>query len=139
MGTPLPPNVPGADCSVCWGSGKPFGPGTTPKFITLEFTGFQQGSLWQDSFEQLLLGSHQLQQTGGACSWVIVETGFSWVLLYGSPFPVIRIRQITSGVVAFFNNTDPDCQLVYKNDIAGPTPFIAFGGQVHVSWNLEGL
>lgn len=77
MGTPLPKIEPGADCTQCWGAGKPFGDGPTPKYITVLIAGVVKGPLWVSTDPELPNGSYFCKQQLSPCLWKITVGDWS--------------------------------------------------------------
>lgn len=139
MGTALPRNEPGEPCNVCWGLGQPFGDVTTPKFINMEFSGFDQGEFWDPDREQQLNASHLLEQTANPCTWVIVDSGVAWVLTWSGGVGQILIQQMSPFRNAFSTDHQIPCLLEYDNQIITPENVMTFGGKVEIAWSTRGL
>ncbi len=62
MGTPAPIFSDGLDCGFCWGIGKTFGDGTTPKYITLDIVGNIKSDIWLPIHGDPVNGRFTLEQ-----------------------------------------------------------------------------
>ena len=139
MGTPLPPNEPGEDCTRCWGPAQPFGTGPTPKVLTLKFTGLQQGEFWVPEAEQSLLAPHSCIQTFFPCQWD--EFAPSWFarVAFGDVATRISLTYTPTNRRAFDVIVPPRCTRSELNGITTFPTFFAFGGQVDITWEIGGL
>jgi len=139
MGTPLPPNEPGDDCTTCFGSGKTFGDVVTPKFVWIQLFDYSPGPLWSDGDDAFLSIPHLLPQKYAPCRWESFDGN------------ILLQWQFTSySTAAIMNRVDPygyygifgyfgKClnELV---DVTGSQPnSIAFGGTLKMWWDTEGL
>lgn len=52
----------GLACSICWGTGKPFGDGDTPEKIQLNFSGINKAPDWLPGMEEPFEGLFELDQ-----------------------------------------------------------------------------
>ena len=139
MGTPLPPNLPGDPCTVCWGPGKPFGDGPTPKVIELRLTSILPGELWEDELEQLLLTTHWLEQQPSPCFYKIKDAEFTWSLSWSAGATIVQvIRTLETGTV-FAAEIFEECVVDIPNHITTPGNVFAYGGFANATWNPEDL
>ena len=139
MGTPLPPNEPGDDCTRCWGPIKTFGPGPTPKILQLRFTNLEPGQFWVPAAEQSLLAPHYCIQTIFPCQWdQHAPTWFARVA-YGDVATRILLEYRPTNRVAFDAIVPPTCTLSELNRLTAFPAVFAFNGKVEITWDLEGL
>jgi len=139
VGTPLKPNEPANDCTVCWGTGKPFGDGPTPRVIVARFTSFLPGEYFVPEQEQLLLTSHWLEQTAIHCIYQIDDGIFVWTVDWRVDSTQFRIIRNSDGKMAFFAHWAPVCAVDYPNEFDHPGNVIAYNGFINITWDLEGL
>lgn len=139
MGTPVPPNEPGDLCTICWGPGRPHGPGPTPKVLRLVFSGLLPGEFWSSADEQSLLWPHYLIQSGVPCDWLELSTRWRCQFSY-TPITVwIVLRNLATNRLAFLAIIPPSCTLFEPNEITDPLTNFAYSGNVTVDWDLKGL
>lgn len=111
MGTPIPPPTdpppvsPGSACSVCWGSGKPFGDGDTPDQIFLSLSGIDKGPLWHGGLPEPPNGEFVLtQRIGSPC---IFDTPIGLIAYNVGFFPTLTaVSILTIGPTYIFNGQD---------------------------------
>ncbi len=139
MGTPLPPNEPGNDCILCWGTGKPFGDGPTPTVIQLRLTSLLPGEFADEADFDNLLVTHWLVQTGLPCLYNIIDGNISWNVNWNPTNTNISVVNLNTVRQVFNNLTFTKCQLDLPNQLTGPDGNIAFGGFANITWDLEGL
>lgn len=139
MGTPLPPNEPGDPCGTCWGIGKAFGDGDTPKFIKMKFSDFLPGEFWTQELDDFLKLEHLMIQDVPACTWFVIDQGIVWALSWNLPAATILIQQIVPLRPAFEVLVGIQCQLEYSNQIVAPAGVICYDGKVTIDWDLTGL
>lgn len=139
MGTPLPPNEPGNDCTRCWGPTKTFGLGPTPSVLQLRFTNLQPGQFWVPAAEQSLLAPHYCIQTIFPCQWDENFPPWFTRVAYGAVATQIFLRYQPTNRFAFQTIIAPQCTLSELNEIKAFPAVFAFDGQVDITWDLEGL
>lgn len=139
MGTPLTANEPGANCPSCWGLGLTFGDTPTPRVITVALTGFQPGTLFTKTLEQLLLVPHLLEQTDQPCRYQINDGTFFWELNYNFFGTALDVRRISDSADAFFADVPDLCALTLENEVRFPINRIIMLGDAAISWSLAGL
>ncbi len=139
MGTPIPPNEPANDCLTCWGPGKPFADGATPKFLPLRFRFFEPGTDFDDDMDQILLTVHHLRQQLNPCRYMINDGIFTWEWFFEAPLTSIEIIHNIKLSRAFFSNLGPPCLEIYFNTLDQPFGNIAFGGFLEITWNWKDL
>lgn len=139
MGTPLPPNEPGDPCTVCFGPGKTFGDGDTPKFIKIRFSDFLPGQLWDPGLDSFLNTEHLIIQDAPPCTWFIIDTGFVWALSWNLPNASILIQRLAPLEPCFEVLNGPLCDLEYANQIVAPAGVITYDGKVTIDWDPTGL
>lgn len=139
MGTPLPPNLPGNDCLICWGIGKEFGFAPTPRVVTMQLFSLQPGEFWNPDDEQLLLTPHLLEQAIAPCFWGIDDGIFDWQLQFFAFTTFIRVIRIADGFEVFRDPIGTACQLSINNGRGAPAGGVAFDGHCFISWDPEDL
>ncbi|KKL95120.1 hypothetical protein LCGC14_1857800 [marine sediment metagenome] len=139
MGTPLPPNQSGNDCTVCWGTGKPFGDGPTPTVIQLRLTSLLPGEFEDLADFQNLLVTHWLTQQVDPCRFEITDRGFLWFVEWAPTATLVAVRDLSSLRFVFVATLPAICQVDMPSDIAGPAGNIAWNGFANITWNPEDL
>ncbi len=139
MGTPLPPNEPGTLGNLCWGIGKPFGPGPTPKVVKLRLTRLLQAEFGNDAVEQNMLTTHLLEQQVDPLRFDIQDGRFLWFVEWAPSATLIAVRDLISLRFSFVSIVPQICQLDLPSDIVDPAGSIMWGGFANVTWDLEGL
>lgn len=139
MGTPLPPNQPGALCNVCWGVGKDFGNGPTPRVIQLRLTRLLPGEHWDQADEQNLLTTHWLEQQADPCVFLIVDGDYRWFVEWRPTTTIVAVRNLATLRFVFVFEAPPICQVDMPSDIIAPEGNIAYNGFANITWDLEGL
>lgn len=139
MGTPLPPNEPGLDCLVCWGIGKTFGIGNTPKYIRVHLLDLLPGEFASEIDIQTLLTPHFLTQTLAACQWTIRLDGFTWTLSLSAFQSVLIVLNTATDHRIFQARPATLCTLDFVNEQTVPAGFITYGGTAQITWDLGGL
>jgi len=139
MGTPLPPNEPGEDCTVCWGTDKTFGPGHTPKYLWLRITELTPGAFWNPALEAELLLPHLLVQTEAPCGYGLMtpNISYSWGFAYGRTY--VLVADISTGRSFLSNNPDDECATSVRDWWTEGSQVAAYGGLGTISWNPEYL
>jgi len=139
MGTPLPENEPGLLCGHCWGAGKAFGDGRTPKYITLTLSDLIPAAGWEPQQDPLLLAPQILSQAGTGCNYrlqtqtLLFMYQFSWDRTY------CEVASLLTSVLYFLQLHGPMCAL--SLDGMGSLPSIqgAVGGKATITWNPDDL
>ena len=91
----------GDPCSICWGTGKPFGDGDTPESITVNFSGINKGSTWSSGNGDPISGDFIIPQVVGiACQFVGTVGDDEISILFDSVFTLVNV--IRSGSVNQF-------------------------------------
>lgn len=139
MGTPLEPNEPGTACPLCWGPGKPFGDGETPRMMQLKFVSLEPGEYWIDDDEELLLMPHLLVDSGWACQWGLDFGSYNASLVWGPSMTIITCVNTVTGKNVFYHQAGNPCEQVYANQNTIATNKQAFNGYVEIDWESEGL
>lgn len=139
MGTPLPPNEPADPCTVCWGPGKSFGSGVTPKVIQLRLIDLLPGEHYTAAFEQFLLIPHYLEQLYAPCFYTIDANGFRLDVLFHLFTTHVLVSNTLEGWGVFFNTTAPPCSLHVENNYDSPADKVMYGGYANITWSLKGL
>jgi len=139
MGTPLPPNEDGDNCTVCWGTDKPFGDGATPRTIEVTFRDLLPGEFWDPTKEQSLLAPHLLVQTASPCTWTIESSDWLVSLSFSATEVDLSLRILPSGSFAFRQRLAAPCLHRYFNSFNNPAGLVAYSGFADLTWNLEGL
>jgi len=139
MGTPLPPNEPGNIGNKCWGDGKPFGPGPTPRVIKLRLTRLLQGEFGNDAVEQNMLMTHLLEQTATPLKFEIYDGRFYWFVDWSQSATLIAVRDTISLRFCFGVISPYICQLDLANDYDRWASTIMYGGFANITWDREGL
>lgn len=139
MGTPLPPNEPGNDCTVCWGAGKRFGDNPTPKILTVTLHDLEPGVFWWDSLESLLYTPHLLIQTASTCVWYVEDEHFSWHVDFLLAKTSISITQIVNSAIVLASDKLGPCETNIPNEITAPAGVFAINGWASIGWDPEGL
>lgn len=139
MGTPLPRNVSATPCPICWGLGKKFGLGPTPRVIEVRLTSILQGEFGSAGAEQLLLTTHWLVTTTIVCTWTITDATFFWILTFSLQFTTLEVRNLTDNRQAFVDDFPPACTVDFPNALQDPAGNVAFGGFANLTWNPEDL
>jgi len=139
MGTPLPPNEPGNPCTVCWGVGKSFGDGPTPKVIELRLTSLLPGEYADEADFDNLLVTHWLEQTGLPCVYNIIDGMLSWSVNWNPTNTYISVYNFGTLRTVFHNLTVEKCLLDLPNQNTGPDDNIAWNGFANITWNPEDL
>lgn len=139
MGTPLKPNEPGDACFDCWGEGKPFGEGPTPKTVIVTLSDFQPAKFWDQSFDQTLLTPHLLEQSFDACSYEIDDAGFNWFLWWKPTETLLVVQHVNLASNAFFHRDPPICDTLLPDQGTTPQFRVAIGGFANITWDREGL
>ena len=139
MGTPLPPNEPGDDCTRCFGIGKKFGDGPTPKFITLTITELTPGDNWNPDLENEILIPHILEQTVYPCFYTLQtpNMNYSWGFAGTYTYVFVEDRETAS---SYLSRTDyTRCLKELRDEYTSPTMVGAYGGLGVIDWNPEDL
>ena len=139
MGTPLLPNEPGEKCDRCWGVDQPFDGADTPKFIWLTFTGFTPGEFWVPDHEIVLLNPQLLVQTDRACKYELHNSGVDFVVYFYAAETWCEISHTHNIQLYFEDWHPPKCSLELQNMQTGWAGTAAYGGEVKLSWSMEGL
>lgn len=139
MGTPLPPNEPGDPCTVCWGPGKEFGSGPTPKVIQLRLTRLLPGEHYTEASEQFLLTTHHLEQLYAPCYYTIDARGFRLDVLFWLGSTHVLVSHVDEGWGVFYNTTAPECSLDLENLFTSPADNVMYGGFANITWSTKGL
>lgn len=139
MGTELPPNEPGPVCSICWGPGKPFGPGPTPRVVQMRLTRLLPGEHWDPDLDQLLLTTHWLEPDFLACAWFLDDGIFDWSYQLLPDRTGASVTRRSNSKQAFQYASPPICQVDFPNNITDPTDVIAYHGFANITWNPEDL
>ena len=137
LGTPLPLNEPGLACPVCWGPGKPFGPGPTPKFIKLTFTGIHVGSSWFGSGYPDPNQTYLCVLGVDVCYWSLNCWPIDVWLELG---PVGSQAYLRIYTIPLFQSTVMSvCVRDFTNIWFSPSSPNQLGGSCRVSWEMDGL
>jgi len=139
MGTPLPRNVLGNPCSVCWGVGKPFGEGETPKVLCMKLIGIKPGDDWDQDHEQLLLTPHFLEQIITPCDWDIDDGIFRWRWAFSATHTTGHVFRKSDSLTVFYQSYPPSCMTKLYNSYNDPWMVIAYDGFANITWNPEDL
>jgi len=139
MGTPLPPNEPGADVNLCWGPTKPFGPGPTPHVIKLRLTRLLQGEYGSDAVEQNMLMTHLLEQTVNPMKFEIYDGRFYWWVEWHPSATLVAVRDTISLRFCFVATVPAICQVDMPSDSIHWAGSIMYGGFANITWDPEGL
>jgi len=139
VGTPLKPNEPGNNCTVCWGSGKPFGNGPTPTVIQLRLTSLLPGEYADDADFDNLLVTHYLEQTGLPCTFNIIDGNLSWTVAWNSTNTYIGVYDFGTLRPVFQGYIDEVCEVDLPSTLISPSGNIAWNGFANITWDLEGL
>ncbi len=137
MGTALPPNEPGTNCALCFGTPASLGL-VTPKFITVNFAGVLPGASFLDT-HVIPSGNYRLQQVAN-CLWRLTIPGVANVEAgFGLARTRIAFDQGGSGSPTWLGILGAPCATV----ISGPeakSPFgVVWNGTLTISWSQEGL
>jgi len=139
MGTPLPPNEAGDSCSECWGVGKTFGPGSTPKFIRLTFSDYVAGPLWEEKYNIIAATPVLLQQTPFSCFYSLEAGGILYQWEWQPGITAVFIGT-TAASGFFIQHGYAEKCLTEIKDESFDNPFDIFRhGTARVSWNPEDL
>ncbi len=128
MGTPLPPNVPGVNCTSCFNPGKPFAGFTTPKFITCTWTDFQPGAAFDPDLEALLRSPHLLEQRPNPCFYGFLDGVFDWAFEWFLGSTNAFVHPVGPGGFGFEKQGEPPCSLILPNGLNDFANSFAFGG-----------
>jgi len=139
MGTPLPPNEIGETCENCFGSGKIWDGQPTPKFVTMKFYGWSPGWAYDEKFEQFLLTSHLLQQTGAPCEYNLIAGDLTINFFFGVFVSEAFIFAAPFLTPYFFGESNHPCELVIASDLVESDGAGTYGGWFSISWNPEDL
>lgn len=139
MGTPSPKNEPGNLCEWCWGLGKMFGDTPTPRFISVALTKMLPGEFWNPEHEQLLLTTHDLEQTGFSCVWEISDGLYRWGLNYTQVNTFFEVHRISDNKEVFVDDYPDPCLTDIPSALSVPDDHVAFGGFANFYWNVEDL
>jgi len=136
MGTRIPPPIvvpttdAGPSCSLCWGSGKPFGDIDTPDEIVVTISGVNKGPGWITPDGEPIDGEFTLPQSGiNNCLFRLVD-GDDIITIFwegvGSSCTVIR-----SGIGLIFSGGAPEqCLTEFFNadllNFVGGSAFVHF-------------
>lgn len=67
----------GDACVICWGTGKPFGSGSTPESISVNFSGIEKGPSWNPGDNEPIDGEFTLYQDGSVpCKYEAFTASF---------------------------------------------------------------
>ncbi len=139
MGTPLPPNVDGDPCTICWGVGKPFGAIATPQFVEIQLSAMSPGEFFIAGDDSLLLTPHLLRQDlAEACSWGIVAGDYIWNLQYFLGQATSFVRNFITGKSVYENAGDPTCLLSYSDTTGIFAGRQVFGSNAKFDFNFGG-
>jgi len=139
MGTPLPPNETANPCALCWGPGKAFGDGPTPKVINVALTRLLPGEHWNPDHEQLLLTTHQLEQQVGPCFWRIDDGTFTWTFEFTWIETQCEVRRKSDNKPVFVGDFPPPCMTDLGSSLLQPLGNVAYNGFANAYWNPEDL
>lgn len=135
MGTPLPENPVGSDCSNCWGAGKPFGIGPTPEIITITLFDLLEGFFWTDAVGAEALVPTQLFQTDIPCIWLAESSTIKWEFGLSDVVTVLDVTDLTSNTFIFTTIFGPPCLVAGPSDITGPLGVFAWSGRFEFAFS----
>ena len=137
MGTALPPNQPGTNCSLCFGVDRLLGL-VTPKFIIVNFSGVQPGVGFEDG-NIIPHGDFRLEQRSD-CLWSLVVSGEFGVTAGFAPTRTrVSFGQTGATAVQWLGDLGATCQTFMANPITTPVGAILRGGQIRITWSNDGL
>lgn len=120
MGTLIPAldnAIAGVPCTECWGSGKPFGDGPTPRTIQVTFAGIVTGPSWTLPDGNPVSGTFTLTQSGlGPCLWVFLDATWDIEAFWFDGETVVLARRV-GGRLSFSSGIDTPCLLVLPNEL----------------------
>lgn len=138
MGTPLASNEPANLCTTCWGPGKPFGEGPSPKVVEVRLTSLLPGEFHTTELEQLILTTHWLEQVINPCIYHINAGGLTWSLGWFSPFTTLSVIESATAHPVFDNQFAPLCSVDFGSTLFHALGTIMFGGFANITWSLDG-
>lgn len=132
MGTviPAPPFIPelaqGGQCPICWGVGKPFGPGNTQNQIIIEgvqtaFILATYGALFSGDPPRAIVP----QAGDDACVFRLENLGFTISISFSSSITAFFIRRDGPGTDDF-NNTTGVCANIFSGRTSQTLTFLVF-------------
>ena len=140
MGTiiPDPPKEPPPDvgdaCALCFGPGKPLGPGATPKWIFVSLSGINKGPDWETGNRLPLNGDFELQQdSGDHCLYRLDIDDVSLGVWFKSPGVIVFVSQFGPGDI-FQGLGENPCDTFVLNTI---TDFYIGGSAEIYGWETE--
>lgn len=112
--TPVPAGDP---CTICWGNGKPFGPGETPNKVTIVIEGVEKGPGWTSGMGEPPNGTFILtQHVVSSCLFLFENDDFILRWSTGARQPLFQITQKPSSEISFLTPAIP-CRTFYENTI----------------------
>lgn len=113
----LDPVPAGDPCTVCWGTGKPFGSGQTPETINVVIENVEKGPGWIPDFGEPPNGAFRLSQIGGfPCRYVDADGIYNLIFTLGPDNASFSVFHIP-GFVPSFDASGVECQTVFLNII----------------------
>jgi len=137
MGTRIPPNAPGNQCTVCFGVGKTFGQTDTPKILEVILQDLEPGPAWNTDLEGTILTRKRLIQQANPCEYSLREGDVLFFWRWGGSTTLYSVEDVVTPTEYFRGSQGGVCLLELDNDLL-TSPFIgATGGVALASWNPE--
>jgi len=125
MGTRIPPpfdppeSPAGSACALCWGTGKPLGPGDTPQYIYVQLSGINKGPDWFSALGEPMSGDFQLEQVPGEpCHYEVVVGANTIRVWFHSPFTESLVEAAGS-IDMLIGTAESLCGLFILNTASG--------------------
>lgn len=137
MGTPLPKNEPGTFCSICWGPGKPLGPGPTPKFVYCTLSGVEVNPGVAVPVPGPPNRKFFLAQHPTISRWQCFGSDWEVTWWIGGSFTICS-AVIPSTAAGFVANVPDLCQTDFVNGYGASGSPYRFG-TAKISWDTDGV
>lgn len=114
-----PPVAAGVACALCWGIGRPLGPGSTPQFIFVQLSGINKGPDWFAALGEPMSGDFELEQVAGfPCDYILVVGPNTIRVSFRSPKTDVLVE--AGGSIDMLNGDSDDlCGLFVLNTTSG--------------------
>jgi hypothetical protein len=119
----------GAACTVCWGIGKPFGSGATPKWIHAIVSGVIRNAGNPPTWPPAPNGTFHLLQTG-VCRLSVVSGLWTYNLYWDNLYSDFNIWWGIT-LAAFSDTPATKCVVAFTNDYVNPG-MAYYGGTVQI-------